>query len=286
MNHSSWNEFLGKSPNNPENAFEALCRLLFRNRFGIGDSLPYFYNNPGLETAPVTVGNEVIGFQSKFFTGATIDDSQAEVLINSIRTAIKHYTNKPNAKLTKIILYTNSVFYFPSPDDESTRRQKRVEDTLTNAGLSFEWMFGDNILDVVDKTPLAYSLFFDLSSNLNHLVSSVSKMNKMHFGNISSTIDYKGNTIQIDRSIETGKLKELLTKGSNVLITGESGSGKSAIIKQYWESCKDNTDQALYFTRGDQYETRSINELFMMDEEYTCGIQGFLQRAYRQGSDY
>ena len=89
MRQPTWNEFIGKYPNDPKDALEALSRLLFRTRYGIGDSLPYFYNHPGIETAPITVGNDVIGFQSKFFTGETINDVQAQELIESINTARK-----------------------------------------------------------------------------------------------------------------------------------------------------------------------------------------------------
>ena len=35
MKHPNWNEFLGKYPDNPQDAFEALCRLLFRAKYGI-----------------------------------------------------------------------------------------------------------------------------------------------------------------------------------------------------------------------------------------------------------
>lgn len=60
MRQPTWNEFVGKYPRDPDGAFEALCRLLFRAKYGIGNSLPYFYNNPGLETSPVAIGDEVI----------------------------------------------------------------------------------------------------------------------------------------------------------------------------------------------------------------------------------
>ena len=50
MKYLTWNDFIGKYPDNPQDAFEALCRLLFRTKYGIGDSLPYFYNNAGDET--------------------------------------------------------------------------------------------------------------------------------------------------------------------------------------------------------------------------------------------
>jgi hypothetical protein len=75
MKYPSWSVFEAKYQDNPQGAFEALCRLLFRTRYGIGDSLPYFYNNAGNETVPVSVGKELIGFQAKYFSGQTIDDS-------------------------------------------------------------------------------------------------------------------------------------------------------------------------------------------------------------------
>ena len=56
--YPTWNEFLGKYPNGTEDVFEALCRFLFRTRYGLGDSLPYFYNHAGIETAPVPVVQE------------------------------------------------------------------------------------------------------------------------------------------------------------------------------------------------------------------------------------
>lgn len=87
MKYPTWNEFRGKYPNNPQDAFEALCRLLFRTKYGIGDSLPYFYNNAGNETVPISVGSEVIGFQSKFFSGDTIDNQQAGQIKHSIEKA-------------------------------------------------------------------------------------------------------------------------------------------------------------------------------------------------------
>lgn len=271
MRYPSWNEFLSKYPNNPQDAFQALCRLLFRNKFGIGDSLPYFYNHPGIETAPIQVEDVLIGFQSKFFTGETINDSQAHDLIDSIITA---RNNNPN--LTKIILYTNSVFFFPRPEEDAIKRQKKVEKTATDLGLDFEWMFGDNILDVVARTPLAYNLFFDLNSNLSHLYESVRKINAQNLRNICSHTSYRGQNIVLDRSKEIAALKGLLTQKKNVLIHGESGSGKSAIVKSHWEEVSNNGAVAYYFTRGEQFETHIVNSLFSMDEEYTyTGFRDF-----------
>lgn len=264
MKYLTWNDFIGKYPDNPQDAFEALCRLLFRTKYGIGDSLPYFYNNAGDETIPITVGKDVIGFQCKFFSGETIDDQQAGQIKHSIKKAHEHYPNQ-----NRIIVYTNLVFGNPPAGSKMTVRQKDVEDTAKANALTIEWMFGDNILDLVSKTTLAYSLFFETGSNLNHLPASVERMNELNFGNISSTIKYQGNDIEIDRTKEVSDLKEYIQQGKNILVFGESGSGKSAIVKRLWMESAMEKSQVFYFTRGAQYDTKSINDLFLMDEAYT-----------------
>ena len=264
MVYPSWNEFLGKNPKDPEGAFEALCRLLFRNRFGIADSLPYFYNHPGIETSPVEVGSDIIGFQSKFLTGETIDDSQAELIIKSIKTARKH-----NSTLTKIILYTNSVFWFPKADEAAIKRQRNIEAIAQNNNIELEWMFGDNILDLVSKNELAYNLFFNLESNIGNLPKSVALFNRIHFSNIDCSIKYGLQSIELNRENYVSRLKELIYHKKNVIISGESGSGKSAISKLFWEKIKEQEDLAFYFVPAQQLNARSVNDAFLMDENYS-----------------
>lgn len=270
MRYPTWNEFIGKYPNDPQGAFEALCRYLFRMRYGIGDALPYFFNNAGNETVPVNIGKDVVGFQSKFFSGETIDDSQARQIKHSIEAAHTHYPNQ-----TTIIFYTNLAFGNPPVGKQITVRQKDVEDTAKANQLKLEWLFGDNILDLVSKTPLAYSLFFDSTSNLHHLAASVTKMNELSFSNISCKITAGSVDIEIDRKKEVADINNLLDQRKNILIYGESGSGKSAIVKQHWKAC-DLKTHAYFYTRGILYDTRSVNDLFLMDEEYTyVGFRDF-----------
>lgn len=271
MRYPTWNAFIGKYPENPQDAFEALCRLLFRTKFGIGDTMPYFYNNAGNETVPITMGTEIIGFQSKFFSGDTIDNSQAGQIKHSIKVAHSHYPEQ-----TRIIVYTNLTFGNPPEGKLKTDRQKDIEETAKANSLVIEWMFGDNILDLVAQTPLAFSLFFDQSSNLGHLPESVKILNRQNLENINSAIKYRGQEITIDRSNEITTLKSLLAQKNNVLIHGESGTGKSAIVKSHWEEASRGDDIAYYFTRGEQFETHSVNSIFSMDEEYTyIGFRDF-----------
>lgn len=263
MRQPTWNEFLGKNPKDPEGAFEALCRLLFRTRFGIGDSLPYFYNNAGDETVPITEGSNIIGFQCKFFSGETIDDSQAGQIKHSIEKAHTHYPNQ-----TQIIVYTNITFGNPKAGSIKTTRQQDIENTAKGVSLAIEWMFGDNILDAVAKNELAYDLFFDIYSNTSKLPNSVKKQNERNLRNIDTTIKFSGQEISLDRSRLVSALSELLSQKRHVIISGESGSGKSAIVKRYWETLPE-TDCAFYMLNGMQFGGNSADGLFIMDEAFT-----------------
>ena len=273
IRQTTWNEFLGKNSANPRNAFEALCRLLFRNKFGIGDNLPYFYNNAGNETVPIQVGQDIVGFQSKFFSGNTIDSSEANQIIHSIETTHMHYPDQ-----NKLIIYTNVAFGNPKGNETQTVTQKKIEKKAADNHLTIEWMFGDNILDLVDRTPLARALFFDLNNNIQRLPSSVHTWNTNIFKDINDEIPYKGKKIQIDRNKEIAELKELLVQHKHILISGESGSGKSAIIKQYWSEIQNNLGTAFLILKGYDFDTRSINDLFHFDEPFTySGFCGFFE---------
>lgn len=270
MRQPTWNEFLGKNPKDPEGAFEALCRLLFRTRYGIGDSLPYFYNNAGDETVPVTEGDDIVGFQCKFFSGDTIDDSRAGQIKHSIENAHTHYPNQ-----TRIIVYTNLAFGNPKAGSLKTSRQQDIENTAKANSLAIEWMFGDNILDTVAKNDLAYDLFFDIWSNTSKLPNSVKKQNERNFRNIDSTIKFAGQVISLDRSRLVSALSELLARKKHVIISGESGSGKSAVVKKYWETLPD-ANHAFYMLNGIQFGVSSADGLFSMDEAFTfSGFKDF-----------
>ena len=261
-NYPTWNEFLGKYPIGSEDVFEALCRFLFRTRYGLGDSLPYFFNHAGIETAPITLGKDVIGFQSKFFSGNTIDDSQAKIIKDSIKTTHKHYP-----QLNKYIVYTNLAFGNPPAGKTITDRQKGIEDAAKSNSMTIEWMFGDNVLDAVAKIPFAYDLFFNLHSNTFKLPSAVCKYNERRFKNINTHIIFNQQEVRIKRKNYVSAIIENLAHQNNVLIVGESGSGKSAVVKQYWESIKD-TEVVFYILNGGQFGTGSVNDLFRLDEDF------------------
>ena len=101
------------------------------------------------------VDEEVVGFQAKYFEG----EIDAKQIKKSVEKAILY-----NSKQTKIIIDTNKEFGNPPKGKEKTKGQQDIERLASDALLKIEWMFGDNILDLVAKNELAHRIFFDLNS--------------------------------------------------------------------------------------------------------------------------
>ena len=90
-------------------------------------------------------------------------------------------------------------------------------------------MFGDNILDAVKEHPLAYDIFFNLKSHIQDLPHDVEESNDAKFARINGEIVYGDNVFTIDRKDYVNKINEHICNKQNIVIIGESGSGKSGI---------------------------------------------------------
>lgn len=213
MYNITWNDFIGKNSNNLTGAFEDLARYLFRKKYDVSDALPYFKNHPGNETAVIKHGNEVIGFQAKYFENE-IDGAN---IIHSIKRAKEWYPDQ-----TLLVIYTNKEFGIPKTKGKITsQKQDNIQKVAKELGIRLEWMFGDNILDVVKDTPVVYDIFFNQKSHLQHLNHDLEECNGAKFSRINDSIKYGDKNIFIERynyveniksSIEKSKILSCLVK--------------------------------------------------------------------------
>jgi hypothetical protein len=263
MKYPKWQDFEAKYSENPQGAFESLCRMLFRRRYGIGGSLPYFYNNAGNETVPIEAGKDVVGFQAKFFAGETLDSNNTKQIKHSIERAHAHYPSQ-----NKLIVYTNLVFGNPPEGKTMTNLQKDVEDTANANGMAIEWQFGDNILDAVAQDELMYNLFFNLDVDLIHLDEYVKNANKLYERTIKDVLYANDRELSIGRESENSQLDGFLKDGKNVILQGESGCGKSAIVKTY---CSNHPDLPVVWLNAGQFDTDDVNALFHLERSFTLG---------------
>lgn len=261
MKYPSWKDFESKYPDYQEIAFEALARMLFRCRYELGDSLPYFKNHAGNETETIVVDGEEIGFQAKYFD----NEINASLIEHSIKTA---HNNHPSQ--SKMIVYTNLEFGNPRKRGETkTEKQKNIEQVAKDCNIQLEWMYGDNILDAVLKNELAYDVFFNSESNLQHIREDLSAYNNSQLDYIKNQINIEGIAYKFDRSVATNRLMALIPGNNNVMLAGESGSGKSAVLKDYYEQYKDNRDYVFFIINTGQLNEVDLNTLFHLHHNYT-----------------
>lgn len=261
MRYPTWQSFEAKYSENTQQAFESLCRMLFRKRYGIRESLPYFYNNAGNETVPIVSDGDEVGFQAKYFSGETLDDSHTKQIKHSIEMAHAHYP-----KQNKINVYTNLLFGNPQEGKKMTARQKDVEDTAKANSMTIEWIMGANILDLVAQDELIYNLFFNLEDNLIHLNECIKNANILYERSIKDMMFVNGLGVTIDRGNEISQLEGFLGNRKNVVLQGESGCGKSAIMKSY---CGKHTDLPVIWLNAGQFDTEDVNALFHLEQSFT-----------------
>lgn len=258
---ADWTDFRsiyhGKNLNK---VFEALVRLLFRVRYGLPDSLPYFCNHAGNETETIEHDGETIGFQSKYFDDGKIDASQFEKSLIRAREWNKDQTVQ--------LLYTNSEFGNPRKGYTQTSGQINIQNKADELGMKIEWLYGDNVLDLASKNKLAYDLFFNPDLNMRCIDEDIRKSNDIRIKHVNNNIVYKGIPYVVDRKSETEKMASILHNGKSVIIVGEGGCGKSALGKDYYNANKENT--AIFIINGEQLCTDDVNHIFhVVNNDYT-----------------
>lgn len=261
MKYPSWKDFESKYPDYQEIAFEALARMLFRDKYKLGDSLPYFKNHAGNETETVVFNGDEIGFQAKYFD----NDINASLIEHSIKTAHSLHPSQ-----SKMIIYTNLEFGNPRKKGETkTEKQKNIEKVAKDCKIQLEWMYGDNILDAVLKDELAYNVFFNTESNLQHIRKDLLDYNDSQLAYIETEICIDSKPYKFDRSLATNSLMAFIPDKNNVMLSGESGSGKSAVLKDYYEQYKDNNDYVFFVLNAGQLNVDDLNQLFHLHHDYT-----------------
>lgn len=81
-----WTNFENKfDGGKQQKAFEALAYHLFCLEFGIKKGLFRYKNQAGIETDPVEIGEEIIGFQAKYYDAATNLSGKKPDLVEAIK---------------------------------------------------------------------------------------------------------------------------------------------------------------------------------------------------------
>ena len=225
--YPSWDTFKAKYPSEQlqRDRFEDLARSLFCHRFGKEYGIFQCYNHAGNETDTVVEGNDVIGFNAKFFDNQ-IDKKQ---IMDSIQTA--HCWNPSQ---TKMLIYTNMTFG-NSPNGK-TQKQKNIDDYAASLGITTEWITDKMILDQVIKINWVYEFFFKIESPLEKLIKREEYNTESIFAPIKTSISTENFIIEIDRSKEKEQIVNAILNMEHIVVHGEGGCGKTSILKSIHET--------------------------------------------------
>jgi len=262
----NWEIFKAKFSENPQDNFEWFCYLLFSKEYNQPYGTHRYKNQSGIETDPIEIGDEVIGWQSKFYTVPKVETLNKD-LKETLKKAKRDYSN-----ITKIVFYTNMEWtkYHKNKDTkaEKTVAHKEIEELFEKEKIELVFRMDSYFVSsfVCQEQKDISRYFFELDSKweltpdgfLNTLKSkylndfkTISLLTKTQkpideiFINLSLIEDAKDEDIKkiishesfLDRDDfphdedDFMDISELLNQSSKSLIYGTAGIGKTTLCK-------------------------------------------------------
>ncbi|MFF2596471.1 AVAST type 4 anti-phage nuclease Avs4 [Priestia megaterium] len=251
-----WNIFKAKFSENPQNNFEWLCYLLFCEEFEKEFGIFRYKNQSGIETDPVYVNKEVIGWQAKFYE-TTLSDHKRDL----IKTLIK--SKRDYLNLTKIIFYTNQEWgQSHNPEQNDPQAKIDIESKAKELDLQIEWrtasFFESPFVTINNK--LITQHFFSFKKNIFQLLSEKQIHTESILEGIQTSIKYHEKKIEINRNALLSRIISVIENEQVLIVTGIGGVGKTAVIKRLYEDQK--TSIPIYIFKASEFEINNVNNLF------------------------
>jgi hypothetical protein len=262
MSTINWKNFSLKYDQKETTAFEDLSYLLFcaelENRIG----LFRYKNQTGIETEPIIKDGVVYGFQSKYYS-SSISSNKAE-LIESIKK-----TKRENSSINKILFYLNQEFSESTkPGIKKPKYQSEIENEAKKLDIEIDWRVPSHF-ELQLSLPENYyihDLFFSLVSNSGDLVSEVKRHAENILLSIKTEISFNGQVIKIDRNDEVLRIKQSLFNKDHLIISGEGGCGKTAIVKDFYSEF---AGYPVCIFKATELNVSNLNDLFRFTHNYS-----------------
>lgn len=256
MQEINWNNFKAKFNGKEQKTFESLCYLLFCNEFNINTGIFRYKNQTGIETEPIKVDDKLIGFQAKFY------ESKISEKKDDIKDSIAKAKSK-NQKLIKILFYLNKEFSESSIKGKKEPAYKtEIENFAKTQSIEIEWRVPSHIEAqlALDKNRTLAQHFFSLDKSVIDFIGELTQHTESILTPIHSKIEFKDDEIKIDRSHAIEKLIAISNESSLVILSGEAGVGKTAVIKDFHDFIKEKTP--FFVFKATEFNIPNINQLF------------------------
>lgn len=249
-----WKVFEYIHSSNPRDAFQKLTEQLFCFEFNQPYGIYRYYNQPHIETMPVYVGNDYIGFQSKYYDATTVLSDKESELITTIDGAYSRYPG-----ITKIIIYINKEAGMSTIKGQSEPAYiKRIVNHGKSKGITVEWR-GLNELETMLLNPVNSFLrdyFFATDGGIRKVFARIKDHTNTIFKSLYSEIKYCDQTIKISHSCT--ELEALWNSDTDIMILhGNGGCGKSGLVKDMFEHI---TEYPVIAFKATDFDCSSLSE--------------------------
>jgi len=225
----NWHKFQAKVGDSAPAEFERLCYLIFCRKYNRPYGIFRYRDHPALETSPIEVDGELVGFQSKFFLDKF--SNHKSDIIEAVEKVEKHY--KELKRLIFFMPMDHDCNQNAADDGHETNAQREVENLAISFGFKIEWFCHSHF-----EATFSNKLYFDIGRHYfsdDHgmfaLFDEIDCCKKRFLKTIHDSIEVGGKKFKIDRK-ELLKKIELSEGGTIFILYGEGGIGKSGVIKE------------------------------------------------------
>ena len=248
----NWDIFRAKFNENPPSNFEWFCYLLFCKEFKKDKGIFRYKNQSAVETNPIKINGEIIGWQAKFYT--TPLSSHKDEILGTLEKAKNDYPD-----LTKIIFYTNQEW--GQNKGKKPKGLLGIEKKAKKLGLDIKWRmasFFESPFVSIENEMIAKH-FFELDKSIFDLVKELQEHTENILKSIKTAFNYKNQEFKADRNDIIEKLQN--AKSQIIILSGVAGVGKTAVIKNYYKQQKEKNP--FYVFKATEFNNlRNLNDFF------------------------
>lgn len=257
-----WDLFKAKFNGRETSKFEQMAYLLFASETGNPNGIFRYKNHPGIETEPVDFNGKSSGFQAKFLT--SFSDGKNDIIDSLTKAKVNH------PGLEDIYIYTNNE---PGMAYKNTGEKPGyitdIENKASVLGMKVVWRLPSHIEAqlALPQNRYIYDIFFG-DENSNYALSlSIDNHSDSLLAPIREDIEFHGECIHIDRNSIASELVDQFTPGAVLMVSGEGGSGKTALIKEIYHN--HSKEFPIVIFKASELNRDILNDIFKLDKNFS-----------------
>jgi hypothetical protein len=253
----NWDIFKAKFSDDPNGSFEWLCYLLICKEFNLPNGIFRYLNQSGMETNPITHDKKIYAWEAKFYSGKLSENE------DEFKEKIEIIKEK-NPEVRNMIFFTHLEWgESPKKNERDSKPKDDIEKKAKESQIKIEWRCKSYFESLCLKDNLSVILnhFFVRDTSLFDKFQKINKDNEDYLKLIKSEIKYKDQKIILDQSENFSKLIAAINNSQWVIVTGESGVGKSSLLKEFYN--KNSKEFPILISQGSDFVRNITNDLLL-----------------------